>query len=169
MPILPVVKYGHPVLRKPAENVSEFGDELTALLCDMKDTLKAEDGIGLAANQIGVSSHVLIIDTTSAEDDGKMFTMLNAKITKKNGRKTAEEGCLSIPEIRLQVDRAIRITVEYLDEKGIPTVATFEDLLARVIQHEVDHLNGIFMVDRVGLAQRNQIAKQLEEIRNSDN
>ena len=169
MPILPVVKYGHPVLRKPVKIVSEFDDKLTALIDDMKDSLKAEDGIGLAANQVGVPLHVLIIDTTSAdEDDGTTLTMINAKITKKSGNKTAEEGCLSIPGIRLQVSRATRVKVEYCDEKGFPVVAVFENLMARVIQHEIDHLNGVFMVDRVGLAQRNQIAK-LKEIRNPAN
>ena len=163
MSVLEVVHYGDPILRKKCNPVKEFSN-LESLLDDMFDTMYEENGIGLAANQVGLNMNLFIIDITGIEEDEKTRVFINGKIIDAWGESWFEEGCLSIPDIRLNVKRPDIIKFKYQDEKGQEFEEEFDGLLARAIQHEVDHLNGVFIVDRVSKSEKMSIAKELKDI-----
>ncbi len=163
MALLPVVKYGDPILRKksePVENIPEILD----LLDDMFETMYEEGGMGLAANQVGLDMHFAVIDISHAEEDEAPRVFINMEILESNGASDMEEGCLSIPDIRATVSRPEKIMLRYLDETGEVHEDQFEGLLSRVIQHEVDHLSGVFFTDHLTPAKRSMINKRLAEI-----
>jgi len=149
MSIRPIRIIGDPVLEKSCEPVTDFGDGLKALLQDLKDTVYAAPGVGLAANQIGVSKHVAVVDITVGEQEGNFIVLVNPKIIAEEGRQEEEEGCLSIPDITEKVVRPMKVTVEAQDENGNPRVLSAEGVLARAFCHEIDHLNGSFFIDRL--------------------
>lgn len=163
MSVLEVVHYGDPILRKKCNPVKEFSN-LESLLDDMFDTMYEENGIGLAANQVGLNMNLFIIDITGIEEDEKTRVFINGKIIDARGESWFEEGCLSIPDIRLNVKRPDIIKFKYQDEKGQEFEEDFDGLLARAIQHEVDHLNGVFIVDRVSKSEKMSVAKELKDI-----
>lgn len=165
MSVHPIAIYGHPALKKPAKQVSVFDNQLYKLLEEMFETMESADGIGLAANQIDVDLHIMVVDTSLVDENAEPMVLINTKIKDKKGNEIGEEGCLSLPGMRLLVPRATEITVEYQNENGDRVVGIFYDLLARVIQHEIDHLSGILISDRVGAATYAQIKNQLKEIR----
>lgn len=140
---------GSPPLRARATEVAAVDEATRAFIADLFETMDAASGVGLAANQVGVTSRVAVIDA-----EGKRFAMINPVITASTGRDTAEEGCLSIPEIYAEVTRAQRLTLEALDERGMPYVLEAEGLVARAIQHEVDHLDGILFLDHLSPLKR---------------
>ena len=163
MALLPVVKYGDPILRKktaPVENIPGVLD----LLDDMFETMYEEGGMGLAANQVGLDMHFAVIDITHEEEEEAPRVFINMKVLESNGTSDMEEGCLSIPDIRATVTRPEMILLRYQDEAGEVREDQFEGLLSRVIQHEVDHLNGIFFTDHLTPAKRSMIIKRLAEI-----
>jgi len=164
-----IVTYGEPILRKTAKRVVDFGEDLFRLLDNMFETMANADGIGLAANQIGDDRHVLVIDTPLIDESEEPMVLINAKIVNQKGKQLGEEGCLSLPGLRLQIERATEITIEYQNENGERVTGIFYDLLARVVQHEVDHLNGLLMIDRVGTVTKAQIKNQLEEMKSQSN
>ena len=149
MPRLEVRILGDPVLRQKAEPVTAITPELRSLIADMFDTMYAEEGVGLAAPQVGVSDRVIVVDPH--DDETKPFALINPEIldaskeTEKN-----EEGCLSIPGVRDMVERSSRVRVRGLSEDGEIREFDAEGLLSRILQHEVDHLDGILFFDRVG-------------------
>ena len=163
MSVLEVVHYGDPILRKKCNSVKDFS-KLESLLNDMFDTMYEENGIGLAANQVGFDMNLFIIDISGIEEDEKTRIFINGEIINSEGESWFEEGCLSIPDIRLNVKRPDIIKFKYQDEKGQEHEEDFDGLLARAIQHEVDHLNGVFIVDRVSKSEKMSVAKELKDI-----
>jgi len=163
MALLDVVKYGDPILRKKCATVSDFS-KLPLLVNDMFDTMYEEEGIGLAANQVGIDLNLMIIDVSHTDETDEIFTFVNGEISDSWGESVYEEGCLSIPEVRLEVKRPEFIKFIYQTIEGDEKEEEFTGLLGRAIQHESDHLNGIFIVDRVSSLVRMQVKKQLKEI-----
>jgi peptide deformylase len=153
---------GDRVLRQPAKRVTKIDDEIRELARQMLQTMYSEDGIGLAAPQVGINKQLIVIDIELDNPTAPPLILINPVIT-KNGAETCviQEGCLSIPGVFLDVTRPETIEVTYKDEYGRPQRRTATDLLARVIQHEIDHLNGVMFVDRVdnGLALNQELAK----------
>ena len=149
MAVREVVHYGDPILRKVCKPVKDF-KKLSSLIDDMFDTMYEESGVGLAANQIGVDLNLFIIDISGIEEETEsVHIFINGEIMESSGESWFEEGCLSIPNVRLEVKRPEFIQFKYQDENGIEHIEEMRGLLARAIQHEIDHLKGVFIVDRV--------------------
>ena len=140
--IYPIVKYGDPVLEKPSAKITKFDDELQQLAEDMFESMYAAHGVGLAAPQIGISKRIAVIDVTFKEEPDAKIVLVNPEITHVEGRITSNEGCLSIPEFREKVTRARKVTARAQNLKGETFEVTGEELLARALLHETDHLNG---------------------------
>lgn len=159
--LLPIRKYGDPVLVRPAKPVGEIDDDLRRLIPVMFRTMYAEPGIGLAAPQVGVSLRLMVVDV-APEGQSRPMVLINPRIEQKKGRIRSEEGCLSFPGIQITVPRAAWVRVAAVDEKGTPVAVEAEGLLSRCLQHEMDHLDGIVMIDHLPLPKR---LKVLWEIR----
>ncbi|MEM7793991.1 MAG: peptide deformylase [Cyanobacteria bacterium P01_C01_bin.118] len=141
---------GDRVLRKPAKRIAKVDKDIRELANKMLQTMYSEDGIGLAAPQVGVHKQILVVDTDPEEAANKPIVMINPKIIRHSkDMACGQEGCLSIPNVFLDVIRPAAIEVSFKDENGRPQKIKADDLLARVIQHEMDHLNGVMFVDRV--------------------
>ncbi len=165
MALMEVVHYGDPILRKKCKPVEDY-KKLSGLIDDMFDTMYEENGIGLAANQVGVDLNLFIIDISDIEEEGEsIHVFINGEIIESSGESWFEEGCLSIPDIRLDVKRPETITFKYQDESGHEHTKEISGLLARAIQHEVDHLNGVFIVDRVTSTTKMTVDKTLKAIK----
>jgi peptide deformylase len=143
---------GSPVLRQHSEIVPSIDEDVRRLIADMFETMDAAKGIGLAANQVGVARRVAVVDV-----DDDRFVMVNPRIVETEGRASAEEGCLSIPEIYADVTRPDRVVVEALDAEGRPYRKEATGLKARAIQHEIDHLDGILFLDHLSLVRRQML------------
>jgi len=155
---------GDPVLRKVAEPVETVDDEVRRLMDDMLETMYDADGVGLAAPQIGESRRVIVIDIR--DPDVPPFGLVNPVIVERSEELArGEEGCLSIPGLAEIVERPASVVVEALDRDGNPTRIEAEGLLARALQHEVDHLDGILFFDRVSPLKRNMLLKRWRKIR----
>ncbi len=142
MAVMEITQIGHEVLRQEAEPVQKVTKKTQALVRDMIETMYAAEGVGLAAPQVGISQRIIVLDV----GDGPI-AMINPEITAQEGTEIDVEGCLSIPGRHGYVKRWIQVTVQYLDEKGKPHRVVADGLLARAIQHELDHLNGVLFVD----------------------
>ncbi|MFM9826993.1 peptide deformylase [Flavobacterium sp.] len=175
--ILPIVGYGDPVLRKVGEEISRDFPSLKETIANMYETMYNAYGVGLAAPQVGLSLRLFVIDTTPFGDDedlpieeqlhlkGFRRTFINAKIVKEEGELWAfNEGCLSIPEVREDVYRNEKITVEYCEEDFVLKTEVFDGLIARVIQHEYDHIEGILFTDLISSLKKQLIKKKLQNI-----
>lgn len=138
---------GDPILRKKSKNVSNFNDRLKILIDDMYETMDVAYGVGLAAPQVGILKRLIVIDNRD-EEDGKRFYMINPEIFEKEGEEVSIEGCLSVPGKQGTVKRAKDIKVKYNDIDGNEKNMEAEDFLARIIQHEVDHLDGVLYTDK---------------------
>ena len=157
--------YGDPVLRKTTETVTVFDDDLRNLRDHLVATLyEAKNGIGLAAPQIGVSMRIAVIDLSLGKDVDNILTLVNPRIVEAEGESIEEEGCLSFPEISQKVVRAERVKIRFMDVKGREQDYEAEGFIARVIQHEVDHLDGILFIDRIGVVRRALLSKKLREL-----
>ncbi len=159
--------YGDPILRKTAEDVTEFDDDLREFVERMKDDMVAYDGVGLAAPQVGRSLRIVVIDITAGEREP--LVLINPKVIwSDEERVDDEEGCLSIPDIRMKVSRPKSVTIEAFDENGEKfQIENAEGLLARALQHEFDHLDGILFVDRASLVARRLISGKLKKLARS--
>jgi peptide deformylase len=135
---------GDEILRKRSREVSVIDNKIKMLLNDMIDTMYENDGVGLAAPQVGILKRVVTIDV----DDGNIYKMINPKILKSSGEQTDQEGCLSVPETKGMVKRPMNVTAIYTDEDGNEVTVEAEGLLARAICHEIDHLDGVLFIDR---------------------
>ncbi|KAF5055477.1 Peptide deformylase [bioreactor metagenome] len=135
---------GDEILRKRSREVSVIDNKIKMLLNDMLDTMYENDGVGLAAPQVGILKRVVTIDV----DDGNIYKMINPKIIKSSGEQTDQEGCLSVPETKGMVKRPMNVTAVYTDEDGNEVTVEAEGLLARAICHEIDHLDGVLFIDR---------------------
>ncbi|ARA91817.1 peptide deformylase [Rhodothermaceae bacterium RA] len=169
--VLPIHVYGDPILRRPADPVEENGPELQQLIENMVETMHAASGIGLAAPQVGRTERLFVVDLTPMADEideevpPQPMVFINPTITEESEETTEfEEGCLSIPEIREIVRRPERIRVEYRDRNFTPQVLEADGLLARVIQHELDHLDGILFVDHISAFRRQLLKRRLREM-----
>jgi peptide deformylase len=152
MAVRPLVRANDPVLRRRAQRVTSFGASLQSLVADMIDTMRATEGAGLAAPQIGVSQQVLVIELPEDEEDpasGKLYVLCNPKIVRRRGEETEVEGCLSLPGYAGEVARATTVTVKGQDSQGEPVRVKAHGFLARAFQHEIDHLQGNLYVDHV--------------------
>jgi peptide deformylase len=158
MAVLEVRLYGDPVLRRRAAPVREVTPEVERWLDDMAETMHAEVGIGLAATQVGIERRALVVD----EGRGVTRAYLNPVIVEAQGRQIGEEGCLSLPGIFADVERAERIVVEAMDRTGATFRREATDLLARVLQHEIDHLDGILFIDRLDKVTRDRIKRLIK-------
>ena len=164
MSVLNIIKIGHPTLRKVAKPVEKFDQNLEKLVMDMVETMRLNDGIGLAAPQVNVSKRLFVIDKKLINEEWEAEAYINPKIIKADGSNILEEGCLSIPNIRADVDRPFKIEVEYQTLKGEKVRKEMDDLLARVFQHEFDHLEGVLFVDKISILKKKLLEPQLKEI-----
>jgi peptide deformylase len=162
--IYPIVKYGDPVLEKPAEPVTLFDDELKKLVEDMFESMYAAHGVGLAAPQIGISKRLAVVDVTFKEKPEAKLVLVNPEIIDKEGRQRGTEGCLSIPEFREEVSRAKIVTVRAQDVEGKFFEQTGEDLLARAFLHETDHLNGKLYISHISALKRDLIKRKIKKL-----
>ncbi len=169
--ILPIYTYGHPVLRKVAEDITPDYPELDKLIADMHETMDKADGVGLAAPQIGLPIRVVVISLDVLKDDypeyeGFRRAYINPHIVEVDDSETVsmEEGCLSVPGIHEPVRRATRIRVTYLDEQLQPHDEWVEGYLARVMQHEFDHLEGKMFVDRLSALRKQMVRSKLNTL-----
>ncbi len=159
MTMLEIKEYGQSVLREKSLPVKEITPEILNLIRDMAETMYATSGVGLAAPQIGVSKRIMVID---GEEDG-LIVLINPIIVKSEGEAIEEEGCLSIPEVYSKVKRSLKVTVKALNENGEPIELTKEGLIARTLQHELDHLEGILFIDRIGKVKRQILLDKLKK------
>jgi peptide deformylase len=162
--VYPIVKFGDPVLEREAETVTEFDTpELHKLLDDMFDSMYAAKGVGLAAPQIGISKKIAVIDCSNGENPDEKLVIINPVIVKVEGKQEGEEGCLSIPTFREQVKRGKRATIRAQDVKGAEFETTGEDLLARALQHETDHLYGRLYITHISALKRDLIKRKIKK------
>jgi peptide deformylase len=175
--ILPIIGYGDPVLRKVGEVISPEHPNLKETIANMYDTMYNACGVGLAAPQVGMAVRLFIVDTTPFSDDedledaeqkelkGFKRTFINPKMLKEDGKEWVfNEGCLSIPDVREDVTRNERITIEYCEEDFVMKTEVFDGLIARVIQHEYDHIEGILFTDKISSLKKRLIQKKLKNI-----
>jgi peptide deformylase len=175
--ILPIIGYGDPVLRKVADAIVPSHPNLKEIIANMYDTMYNAHGVGLAAPQVGLPIRLFIIDTSPFSDDedlseaeqkkmnGFKRTFINAKILKEEGEEWSfNEGCLSIPDVREDVYRIPVVTIEYCEEDFVMKTEVFDGLIARVIQHEYDHIEGILFTDKISSLKKRLIQKKLKNI-----
>lgn len=164
MSILKIYEYPDSVLRKETENISVFDENLAKIVEDMAETMYDAPGIGLAAPQIGQSIKLIVVDITVAIDGEKDFmAMVNPKIITHEGTQLDEEGCLSVPELTANVKRYKGITVSYQDLEGQVKEISAEDRFGVVLQHEIDHLNGILFLDHLSSLKRSLYKKKVKK------
>ncbi len=166
--ILEIKKYPEPILTKKAKRVKNIDQELQKLIDDMIETMYAAPGVGLAAPQVGHSLRLAVFDSSVKEEEGRLTVLINPEVIEKNGEVIMKEGCLSVPELEAEIKRAERVKVVGSDRYFNPITIEATGFLARVIQHEMDHLDGILLLDRISLLKRNIykrrfIKKQREE------
>jgi peptide deformylase len=159
-----IVKYPDPILQRPTEPVTEFNDELRALVDDMFESMYAAQGIGLAAPQIGVSKRLTVIDLSFQKDPKEKIVLINPEIIHKEGKQVEEEGCLSLPDIREKVSRAFKVRVRAQDLKENWFEIDGEELLARAFQHEIDHLDGVLFIFRVSALKRDLLLRKIRKL-----
>jgi peptide deformylase len=163
--VYPIVKYGHPVLEKRGEDVTDFDSPgLHKLIEDMFESMYAAKGVGLAAPQIGIGKRLAVIDTTTGEDPGQKIVLINPEIIAAEGSQKSEEGCLSIPTFREQVTRPNKVTVRAQDVTGKFFEMTGEELLARAFLHETDHLNGKLYIGHISALKRDLIRRRIRKL-----
>lgn len=170
MAILPIYTYGHEVLGKVAKPLKGLDSELKMLINNMFDTMYQADGIGLAAPQVGKSVRLLVVDISVMEEyaDEKPMVVINPQILETGGMISMEEGCLSVPGVREVVKRPEAIKLKYRDENFVEHTANYEGLLARVLQHEIEHLNGQLFIDNLDTKVRREIRDDLQAIKNGE-
>ncbi len=162
--IYPVVKFGDPVLEKPAAPITSFDGDLRKLVDDMFESMYAAHGVGLAAPQIGISRRIAVIDVTFKEDPAAKIVLVNPEVIHVEGRQTSTEGCLSLPEFRESVTRPFRVTVRAQDVQGKTIEVTGEELLARALVHETDHLNGKLYISYISALKRDMMKRKIRKL-----
>ncbi len=176
MAALIIRKFPDPVLRHKAEPVARVTKEIKKLIRDMMDTMHKAGGVGLAAPQVGISKRVIVIDLSETEQEGNPsniksgpMAFVNPEITFQEGRMEGEEGCLSFPsDVRGVVPRAAKVTVKVVNQAGKVHQMQADELLSRVFQHEIDHLNGVLFIDRMSFTQKLRLREALGELNASE-
>ncbi len=159
MPLLPILHFPDPRLKKMADRVENFDEQLRQLTRDMAETMYAAPGIGLAATQVDVHRQVVVIDVSETRD--QLLVLINPELVESDGWQEGEEGCLSVPGIYDKVERAERVLVRYLDLDGQPQTIRGEGLLAVCLQHEIDHLHGRVFVEHLSRLKQMRIKSKL--------
>jgi peptide deformylase len=166
MAVREIKKYPDPVLRKKTASVGAIDDNLCRLIDDMVETMHAAPGVGLAANQVGVPLQVAVIDIGIHEEEGKkhpLVVFINPEIVSQDGSIVAEEGCLSVPDFTEKVKRAARVKVRAKDRAGKTFELEADGLMAKALQHEIDHLNGILFIDRLSPIKKSIFRRKLKK------
>ena len=159
--IRPILQLPDPVLRKVSKPVQKIDDEIKRLIKDMFETMYDAPGVGLAAIQIGVAKRVVTIDATRGDDEKQPMVFINPEVIFASDEKDSkEEGCLSIAEFYEEVERPSEVKVRYMDEKGKTHEIEADGLLARALQHEIDHLNGVLFIDHISKLKRDRVTKK---------
>jgi peptide deformylase len=181
MSILPIYLYGSEVLRKKAKPIHDLDDSAIKLMYDLAETMRKANGIGLAATQVGELRRMIVVDVSAAErsekgededeveapnsdEEAKILVLINPEIIEEGGSSSMEEGCLSLPQLRAEVERSDKINVKYRDANFDEARLTAEGMLARVILHETDHLNGVLFIDHIGRTRRTLLKSELKKI-----
>src|SRR5512145_1771100 len=167
MMLRPILRYGQPPLHQPAASITQFDDQLQRLIDDMIETMYAAPGIGLAATQVGVPLRVFVVDVSVGRDPDKLIVMVNPEWIEREGMQLEEEGCLSVPGFNATVVRPSRAVVRGLDRDGEPQTVEGSELLARALQHEIDHLDGVVFVDRLRGIKRDLIVRKISKLKRS--
>ena len=160
MSLLPIRTLGDPVLREPGRDLERFDESLLRLIGDMFETMHDAPGVGLASQQVGISSRFFVFD----DGDGHRGFVANPELSEHEGEEEHDEGCLSIPGPFHPTRRALRVRLRGVDERGEPVDLVGEGLLARIFQHETDHTNGVLYIDRLDDAGRRDVMRQLREL-----
>ncbi|MFO7937791.1 MAG: peptide deformylase [Kiritimatiellia bacterium] len=176
---LPITTYGNKILREKATPVIDINDEIRQLVENMFETMYASNGVGLAAEQVGRTESLCIIDIPpDAEKEkciektvsaGMPLVLINPQIIASEGEQRDEEGCLSFPQIGVQITRADQVTVSFTDLEGIRKTVSACGLLARAVQHELDHLDGVLLVDRMNSVQKLAVSGKLKRLQKENN
>lgn len=166
MALRKIITHPHPVLREKATEINAFDDSLRQLAKDMAETMYDAPGVGLAGNQIGIAKQIIVVDISAKEDERKHIVLINPVISEGQGCESGNEGCLSVLEYDAKVERftKIRVQAKNLEGKELDFIA--EDRLARIIQHEVDHLRGILFIDRISRLKQDLYKRKLKKILN---
>jgi peptide deformylase len=166
MAVLEIFEYPADVLKQVAQEVSLDDPTLPKLISDMFDTMRAAPGIGLAAPQVGVSKRLIVVDVTNHVPEVPPFALINPEILSREGTVAIEEGCLSVPDLQVEVERAETIVVSAINGQTLEkTKIRAEGLAAIVIQHEIDHLNGTLIIDKVSRLKRGMYLQQRKKMR----
>ena len=163
MAVLPILVLGDKRLREKADLVDGVGEAERQLIDDMVETMHDAPGVGLAATQVGVTKRIIVVDTTAGEEEGRVLVFVNPEISCPVGEQLDQEGCLSVPEEFAEIKRPLTLKVKALDREGNPLEMETEGLLARVICHEVDHLDGILFVDHLSSLKRSLIVRRVRK------
>jgi peptide deformylase len=159
-----IVKYPDPILAKRGEDVTEFGGDLKTLVEEMFESMYEAHGIGLAAPQIGLSKRLTVIDVSFKKEPADKLVLINPEIIHREGKQLEEEGCLSLPEIREKVNRAAKVKVRAQNVEGEWFEVEGEELLARALQHEIDHLDGVLFIDRLSRLKRDLVLRKIKKM-----
>jgi peptide deformylase len=163
MAILPILRYPHEILLSEAEEVREVTPDIERLVRDMIETMHAAPGVGLAANQVGVSKRVAVVDLSCGEDPGQMLVLINPRVIENSGSYLEDEGCLSLPGFTERVRRPDRAVIEALDATGKARTLEGSGLLARAFNHEIDHLHGRLFFEHLSALKRRMIKKKVQK------
>lgn len=168
MTILPIIHIPDPVLRLVARPVENFDDALAALARDMLETMYDAPGVGLAAPQVNVSRRLAVVDVSEKDAPKSPLVFINPVIVARSSATSVhEEGCLSIPDVLVDVERPATVTVEYFDTEGKPQSLTAEGFLATVVQHEIDHLDGKLIIDHLSRLRREMVVRRFRKLQRS--
>jgi peptide deformylase len=164
MALLEIKKYPENILKEKTALVVDINSSIQRLIDDMIETMYAAKGVGLAANQVGVSTRLCVIDVSVADEKTPLIVLINPEIVERKGSVEAEEGCLSIYDYRAKIKRAEEVLVKGFDRKGRPIEVAGGGLLARALQHEIDHLDGLLFIDRLSPIKREFFKKRYKKI-----
>ncbi len=163
MAILEIVKYPHPVLKKKCEPVGEIDEEVRKLIDDMRETMYGASGVGLAACQVGVSRKVIVLDVSPLDPQHNFLALINPEIISEEGEVDHEEGCLSVPDYLEKIKRKEKVCVKGLSPEGTEVEINGDGIFAIALQHEIDHINGILILDRVSQLKREIYRNKLKK------
>jgi len=163
MAALEILKYPHPILKKRSEVVSEINEEVKKLIQDMRETMYQAGGVGLAACQVGVPQRVIVLDVSPLDPQHSFFALINPEIISEEGEIDHEEGCLSVPDCLEKIKRREKISVRGLSAEGRDIEIKGEGILAIALQHEIDHINGVLILDKISRLKREIYRNKLKK------
>lgn len=168
MALLKILKYPDPLLKQVAKPVTSVTAETVRLIGDMVETMYAAPGVGLAAPQVGVSKRIIVLDIDHDDPGKNLLKLINPEIRRSEGELLWEEGCLSVVDFTVEIKRAARVELKALDDKEKEVLIDAEGLLAVALQHEIDHLNGKLILDRVSRLKRDLYSRRLKKMQRGD-